>query len=950
MVFLLQFWKILLNVKFRSFYIVFLIILLFTPTIFSQSFYFGRNKVQYKNFNWQLMRTEHFDIYYYPEMEELAKIGARFAEDGFEKMKRKCNHDVQRRIPMIFYNSKIHFQQTNILPFFIPEGVEGFIEYLKGRVSVPFNGSLNQFKTTITHELVHALTNNKINRVQKDHRITKKSEPPFWFNEGIADYWAGEWDSYAEMVLRDMVINNNFVSLENINMLTGSYLAYKEGQSLLEYISLRFGEEKIRLLMENFWKYDRFTQVVENTINYDYKQLGKDWEYYLKKKYYPLLDSSDLPTYHTVQLTKKGFNRMPVYYKNGEKESFIFITNRSGYTNICLKPIDTKETDVEVLLKGERSNEFEYFHLFEKNLSISKKNILTFVVKSGGRDVLYLMDLTNREVIEKFEYDDLITISGPSWSENGMYIVFAGVDKSGKKDIFYINTMDGEKFRVTNDFYEDKDPVWIEDGRYIVFGSDRGDNGYTGSFNLFCHDIQSGKTEYVTSNNFNDYAPVVNRKHNIIAYISERDEVANIWGIKFKIEGTGISVSEPVRFTNYITAAVDPSWTENNGLLFSSFENFSYNIQKIPDVLSNLDFNSLKYNSLQEYTFKGGPKLIQEYEVDPSQKYKRKYSLDLAQGQVIQDPLYGTSGGAQIALSDILGDDKYYFLLYNNAQSKSDFFSSFNYAITRVFLAKRLNFAYGLYHFSGHRIYSINFNDYYWERKYGASFSLSYPLSKFKRLAADIYFNRSDRDYLTYRRKAMLFSYFLSYIKDNSIWGMTGPVDGTRYNVTVGYTKDITYNNVKYWTLLLDIRNYFRLTNRITLASRLMTLYNEGKEAQRYYFGGSWDLRGYKRFSLAGEKIWLSSTELRFPFIDLLGISFPIIRLVFRDVRGALFLDFGNSWNKKYDDTLGSYGFGVRLNIFGVLVLRYDTGRKFINKFELVRGGKFKQFFFGWDF
>ena len=37
--------------------------------------YFGRNKVQYRTFEFQILPTEHFDIYYYPEEAESAQIG-----------------------------------------------------------------------------------------------------------------------------------------------------------------------------------------------------------------------------------------------------------------------------------------------------------------------------------------------------------------------------------------------------------------------------------------------------------------------------------------------------------------------------------------------------------------------------------------------------------------------------------------------------------------------------------------------------------------------------------------------------------------------------------------------------------------------------------------------------------------------------------------------------------
>ena len=36
--------------------------------------YFGRNKVQYRTFDFQILKTEHFDLYYYPEEAEAAQM------------------------------------------------------------------------------------------------------------------------------------------------------------------------------------------------------------------------------------------------------------------------------------------------------------------------------------------------------------------------------------------------------------------------------------------------------------------------------------------------------------------------------------------------------------------------------------------------------------------------------------------------------------------------------------------------------------------------------------------------------------------------------------------------------------------------------------------------------------------------------------------------------------
>jgi len=140
---------------------VLLLLLLLTDALMAQWFYFGRNKVQYTRFNWHILKTRHFDLYYYPEMETLAEYGAAFAERSFQQLENKFNYTVTRRIPLIFYSSHLHFQQTNVTPGFIPEGVGGFFEFLKGRVVIPSNGSLNLFRKVIQHELVHVFMHHK---------------------------------------------------------------------------------------------------------------------------------------------------------------------------------------------------------------------------------------------------------------------------------------------------------------------------------------------------------------------------------------------------------------------------------------------------------------------------------------------------------------------------------------------------------------------------------------------------------------------------------------------------------------------------------------------------------------------------------------------------------------------------------------------------------------------
>ncbi|HEY6626990.1 MAG TPA: hypothetical protein VIZ21_08540, partial [Ignavibacteriaceae bacterium] len=207
----------------KIFFIACLVTFLANDFTFPQFFYFGRNKVHYEEFDWKILRTDHFDIYYYGEMEHVAEIGAGYAEEIYSELKVRMNHLVTRRIPLIFYNTTIDFQQTNITPGLIPEGVGGFFEFLKGRVVLPSNGSLKDFRHVIRHEIVHVFMTNKVYRILKDHRIPTNKMPPLWFVEGLAEFYSTDWDDQAEMLLRDAVLNNYFVNLDNIYMIYGSF-------------------------------------------------------------------------------------------------------------------------------------------------------------------------------------------------------------------------------------------------------------------------------------------------------------------------------------------------------------------------------------------------------------------------------------------------------------------------------------------------------------------------------------------------------------------------------------------------------------------------------------------------------------------------------------------------------------------------------------------------------
>lgn len=933
---------------------------LFSQVNYAQYVGFGRNKVQYNNFDWHTLSTEHFKIYYYPEMKELAEIGAAYAEETYKIHQQNFDYSLIDTVPIIFYSSPAHFRETNTTPGLIPDGVGGFFEFIKGRVVIPFDGSPGNFKHVIRHELAHVFMTAKIGNILRLHRQTTDRLPPLWFTEGLAEFWSNEWDATAEMVIKDAVLNDYMVGLDDWEQFYGTFFMYKLGQNVLGYIAEKYGSEKILLLMDNFWMSEDFSTVMQRTIGKDYISFDKEYLYHLKKKYFPQLSVEDNPSSKSAPIFTGGFGHKPTYYKDGNKEEVYFIGNKTGYTSLYKINLKNRGKLVTVI-EGERTEEFEEFHFFRTGLDISSKGILAFATKSGGSDALHLYDVKAEKLISSLHFEGVVQIGAPSFNSAGNKIVFPALDMGGKSDLYIYDITGNNLTRLTNDYYDDRDPDFSPDDKLVVFSSDRTSYGVNNRYNLFIYDLGANTISYLTSGDQVDFSPQFSPDGKKIIYTSTIGGIQNIWmtdltnGTTGNGEGDSVTTqgSKIEKITDFTTAAFDPKWAGDNRIVFASFENGRISVRMLNNVTKLIDTpvtaKVLDFGNINNFwsfnKIKGIPRKNQL-------KYKKEYSLDIATTNITADPVFGAHAGGIIAMSDLLGNDQYYFLIYNNSETGEEFFKSFNIAISRVSLGQRLNYAYGIYHLSGKRYdYGDDFS--YYERTFGGYFALSYPLSFFRRIDASISLANSKRSLTEERvnRRALLLTNSIAYTKDNSIWGPTGPLDGSRFNVTLGYTTDIQFGNVNYFTFIFDYRRYFRLSNSVAVASRLEFLMNQGEEARRWAIGGSWDLRGWPRFGIRGKKAFVASTELRFPLIDLVNIRFPLgINFFFPYIRGAAFFDVGNAWDKKYGETLGSVGIGARINLFYILALRYDIGKRIEKNFTKFQKGIFQQVFFGWDF
>src|SRR5207245_5228585 len=78
--------------------------------------YFGKNNIHYDHFQWYTYTTDHFEIYYYTELEPHLERVAGDAESAYQQVSADLKHDLSFKVPLILFKTHSEFEQENVLP------------------------------------------------------------------------------------------------------------------------------------------------------------------------------------------------------------------------------------------------------------------------------------------------------------------------------------------------------------------------------------------------------------------------------------------------------------------------------------------------------------------------------------------------------------------------------------------------------------------------------------------------------------------------------------------------------------------------------------------------------------------------------------------------------------------------------------------------------------------
>lgn len=917
--------------------------------------YFGQNKIQYRGFDWRVLRGEHVDLYYYPEAEELGRMALVYAEESYAELERRFTHSVTRRIPLIIYASHADFEQTNILPFVPPEGLLGVTEFLKRRVAMPFNGSYAAFRHTLRHELVHVFQLSLYAELAARYPRQRQAGAPLWWSEGLAEYFSAGEDARDEMILRDMTVTGRLPSLAELEP-AGGGLVYPVGGSVHRYLAETYGEWRIGQLYRDLWKYQSFADAVLGIYGTTLARLSDEWRHWMRRRYYPAV-SAARPVALAGRLIAELAVKPAAYRLPGDSvDRVLYISPSGGYTSIYSRSLDSGRA--RAVVQGERSEQFESFHVFDSRIDVNPAGVAVFTSRFFDRDAVFFWDLARGAVTGRYQFPELVSILSPAWAPDGNSVIFSGLSVSGYSDLYRLWLPDGRLERLTSDRYEDLDPTFSPDGRSVVFASDRTAFGAGGARNLFRLTFAGGEIEYLTYGDWRDESPRWSVATGRLYFSSDRDGTLQI----YSLDTAGVGRRE----TDLLNGAFDPQWADGGGgLLFGSFADLRFNVyfaQPAPGTASSVTLAADRRPP--EWTW---PELSDpQYARADAAPYERKFTLDFAAGDALVAPGIGSAQGAVFVFSDLLSDHVV-FLGVSSFQGSGlgNLLDNFNGTLFYLNQARRVNWGVGAFRQRG-LFYEGDFSTLFQETSYGVFAQVRYPLTRFRRIEGEYRLERSDRfDLFTPgvdepRREGWLASNYLSYVKDNTLWLATGPIDGERFNLTGGLVNDVSHGRFDSYVLAADLRKYLRTSLRSAVALRAVAYHSGGERPRRVNIGGSWGLRGYPQFGyIAGTRAWMVNAEWRFPITDFLSVGFPFGTLRFPGMQAALFADAGRAWTADTRDrgVLGSTGIGLRMPVGPPLVLRLDTGYRLhsgsVAGYGLprrARATRFVDFFFGFNY
>jgi len=522
--------------------------------------YFGQNKVQYHQLNFEVLKTEHFDIYVYPNERQGVDLAARLAERWHARLERLLEHRLSGRQPLILYGSHADFEQTNVIGGELSEGTGGVTEPVRRRIVLPLAGPLADTDHVIGHELVHAFQFDMTARPGAGPGENGAERLPLWFIEGMAEYLSlGPVDPNTAMWLRDAARREQLPSIKELN--DSKYFPYRWGQAFWAYVAGRWGDRVVGTMLLTAAASGSTDTAIQTILDITPAQLSSDWQAAIRKTYGGAIESSNRPAEGALLVIKgKEFggslNIGPSISPDGKW--IAFLSERGMFSiDVYLAEANTGRV-VQKLTSTATDPHFSSIQ-FIYSAGAWDRGSTRFVVATvtGGHPALDIFNAPKGSKEKEIAVTGVDEILNPTWSPDGKSIAFAGM-KQGLTDLFLYDLTTGSLRQLTDDAYADLHPAWSPDGRSIAFATDRFTSDLNtmsiGAYQIALIDPQTGTITRVPGFAGGKHLnPQWSPDSKALYFLSDRDGIPNVYRVTLA-DGSLSQVTEVATGVSGITS------------------------------------------------------------------------------------------------------------------------------------------------------------------------------------------------------------------------------------------------------------------------------------------------------------------------------------------------------------------------------------------------------------
>ncbi len=890
--------------------------------------YYGKARVKYDNFQWQIYTTDHFEIYYYPEIEKHLERVAGYAESAYQHVSTNLKHDLAAKVPLVLFKTHSEFEQQNVIPGDVPEGVAAFAEPQRNRMVLPIDEPPDRLYGLITHELTHIFEFDIIPRALTGRGI------PLWVDEGLADYMRGDWTPLDLMTVRDAALADivpRMSQFEGYGEFNNPRLTYNLGHAAFEFIEARWGIEGIRKFLFALRKsvIGGGASAYEEAFTLQPEDFDDQFAKYMTDRFKPFRDKQRPQDY--------GKNLAP----NGSTSKFrsvVSIEPSPSGDLMALVTVNPRDQELDIVLVSstdgkvirnltsgfDQDRGYEYIvHPGGRSSTVPwlswspVGDTLAYFVRAGKQRTLILQNVLSRKIEQRIELKTVDEPESPDVAPNGRAVAFAAL-QGAVWDIFTVNLDTREVTNLTDDASADFAPIFSPDGRYLVYLA-----RVSGNTKLVRLDLDTRKKTQLTfgandeaAAQFLDGETLVfsstatDPTRSLDPEIARNGNIYNLWTLEL---GSG----ELGQLTDTLGANLSPVALragDATRVAFLSYFKGEFGLHKLSRTepiltAASSDFGepapAIDFQTPLAHTLVTG----NSRKKGAFEKLFLEGRPPLNVGVTNSGDLFG---GTQLTFTDVLGERQVNIAASSVSQYRTFAFSYVNQARRFQYAAQGFSQTQFFYGLQPGRLFDAGFG--FLDRdeaeatrtsRGGTVFGI-YPLDRYRRLEVSggivqvrEQFNNPALEFEAQQFQAARFGTQLfrngttlplgvTFVQETTIFREFGPLSGN--TVRLGY--DVSPGiggTLSRQTLDVDARYYQRLGATGVLALRARGFASGGDSPDFLFFGGNSELRGYRYLEFIGQKAFFANAEIRFPLIDAALTPIGVIG----GIRGVFFANLG---------------------------------------------------------